>query len=66
MPFDSTRADLNALNAWAEQFACPACGGILQFKDMHFTCPGCGRDYPIDDGIPVLIKDRATLPAGPG
>jgi uncharacterized protein YbaR (Trm112 family) len=25
------------------------------------TCSGCGRRYPVVDGIPVLIASRATL-----
>jgi uncharacterized protein YbaR (Trm112 family) len=65
MGSDSSDADLNALRAWADQFACPSCGSSLHFNDTHFICSGCARGYPIAEGIPVLIKDRATLPARP-
>jgi len=29
-------------------------------------CLGCGRAYPMVDGIPVLIIDRATRPGREG
>ena len=41
------------------QLACPACHGGLRAETSHLTCAACGRAYPIMDGIPVLIADRA-------
>jgi uncharacterized protein YbaR (Trm112 family) len=29
----------------------------------HLACEACSRAYPIIDGIPVLIADRAESPA---
>jgi len=42
-----------------EQLACPACLGVLRLEEKHLVCADCGRRYPIEDGIPVLITERA-------
>ncbi len=39
--------------------ACPACGGELRLEVARLACVECGRAYPIVDGIPVLIAERA-------
>jgi len=39
--------------------ACPACYGDLRADAAWLECAGCGRRYPIVDGIPVLIVERA-------
>ena len=41
------------------QLACPACFGDLRVDSEWLVCAGCGRRYPIVDGIPVLIVERA-------
>jgi hypothetical protein len=43
---------------------CPACHARLAFteKNEALACTGCGRVYPIEDGLPVLLIERATLP----
>jgi hypothetical protein len=43
-----------------EQLACPACLGALRAEQARLVCAGCGRAYPIVDGIPVLIAERAS------
>jgi uncharacterized protein YbaR (Trm112 family) len=48
--------------ALLDQLACPACLGALRFDAAHLVCAGCGRAYPIVDGIPVLIAERAESP----
>jgi hypothetical protein len=42
------------------QLACLACLGDLRLKEARLVCAGCGRAYPIVDGIPVLIVERAA------
>jgi len=41
---------------------CPACRGLLTIrtKDGSILCNACGRRYSVQDGIPVLIAERAT------
>jgi uncharacterized protein YbaR (Trm112 family) len=41
------------------QFACPACRGILRLEADRVVCRACGRIYPVVDGIPALIVERA-------
>jgi uncharacterized protein YbaR (Trm112 family) len=42
--------------------ACPACHGELRLGEETIVCGSCGRAYPIFDGIPVLIAERAIVP----
>ena len=49
------------------QLACPACHGDLRLEssnldETRLVCAMCGRDYPIVDGIPVLIAGREMSP----
>jgi uncharacterized protein len=47
------------------QLACPACYGDLRPERARLVCAACGRGYPIVDGIPVLIVERAEAPRNP-
>ena len=40
-----------------EQLACPACLGDLRQEPEQLVCAACGREYPVVDGIPVLIAE---------
>ncbi len=42
-----------------DRLACPACFGALHAEADRVVCAGCGRAYPVIDGIPVLIAGRA-------
>ncbi len=41
--------------------ACPACQGDVEFKDKKIVCTKCHRNYPIVDGIPVLLVDPTEI-----
>jgi len=43
------------------QLACPACLGELRQDAARLVCAGCGRAYPVVEGIPVLIAGRAEV-----
>jgi uncharacterized protein YbaR (Trm112 family) len=52
------------------QLACPVCRGDLrgglrpdgtQSDGPQIFCAGCSRAYPIVDGIPILIAERAEV-----
>ncbi len=38
---------------------CPGCGSALREKDGGLQCTECKNVYPVEDGIPVLLVDRA-------
>ncbi len=41
--------------------ACPRCHGDLTYdeKEDVLICPRCKLEFPIEDGIPVLLLDEA-------
>ena len=42
---------------------CPVChGALVTIPQGGVGCGGCGRMYPVRDGLPVLIAAEATLP----
>jgi uncharacterized protein len=48
-----------------EILVCPVCQHSLTAgpdSALHawLHCTGCGRYYPVEDGIPVMLEDRAT------
>jgi tRNA(Ile2) C34 agmatinyltransferase TiaS len=45
--------------ATPEGVVCPACWGELRAEGKALVCAACGRKYPVVDGIPVLIVERA-------
>ena len=47
-----------------ELLVCPACHGEVEHKDRRklIICTQCGLQYPVRDGIPVMLVDEATRP----
>lgn len=43
---------------------CPACAGDLAERPEPpaLVCGSCGRAYAVNDGIPNMIVEEATLP----
>jgi uncharacterized protein len=41
------------------QLACPACYGELRLEGARLRCMDCSRGYPIVNGIPVMLVERA-------
>jgi uncharacterized protein YbaR (Trm112 family) len=51
---------------------CPVCRGELRWGDAdavtldgvesvaRVECAQCGRAYPLEDGIPILLRERVT------
>jgi uncharacterized protein len=52
-----------------EILCCPAleggedCHGTLEERPAGLLCLKCGRLYPVEDGIPVMLQDQATREA---
>ncbi|MFH1578081.1 MAG: Trm112 family protein [Candidatus Omnitrophota bacterium] len=42
--------------------ACPDCKSDVTHKDDKIICSGCGRRYPIKDGIPIMLISESELP----
>ncbi|MDQ5825183.1 MAG: methyltransferase domain-containing protein [Chloroflexota bacterium] len=38
--------------------ACPACGGDIKRLRDAMKCQSCGRVYPIENGIPMMLLDQ--------
>ena len=51
------------LAANLHRLACPVCHAGLCLTETTVDCTGCGRRYPIVDGLPVLIAERAIAGA---
>jgi len=49
-----------------EILVCPACHESLEHKERRhvLVCMGCGLQYPVRDGIPVMLPDEATPSRG--
>jgi uncharacterized protein YbaR (Trm112 family) len=45
-----------------ELLVCPACRADVKEEAAGLACVGCGRVYPVRDGIPVMLAEEATPP----
>lgn len=41
--------------------ACPACDNRpkVQLTDKGIHCSQCGRTYPVENGVPIMLIERA-------
>ena len=39
--------------------ACPVCKTDVRYDDDRILCGKCGREYPVIDGIPVMLAKEA-------
>lgn len=52
-------ADADSLHAVS--LRCPRCrADLLREYDKRILCPACGTEFPVLDGIPLLMADRAS------
>ena len=44
-----------------EILVCPKCKGRLEHsvENASLTCPACRLQYPVRDGIPIMLIDEA-------
>ena len=45
-----------------EILVCPKCKGDLEYRQdpaETLTCRACRLEYPVEDGIPILLVDEA-------
>lgn len=42
-----------------EILACPACKAPVELQNEKIVCTGCGKRYPIRDGIPIMLVEEA-------
>ena len=40
--------------------ACPVCKSKLKYNTSSFLCPRCQSEYPIVDGIPILLPSKLS------
>lgn len=50
--------------SFLEILACPSCKSSVKEQDDWLVCqnPKCGLQYPVRNGIPVMLIDEAKKP----
>ena len=41
---------------------CPDCKSAVMEQEGKLLCTGCGKRYPVQDGIPVMLVEEAEPP----
>lgn len=49
--------------ALLEILACPECKVRVELEGERLVCVRCGRQYRIENGIPIMLVDEAEPPA---
>jgi uncharacterized protein YbaR (Trm112 family) len=49
-----------------EILACPACRADVRLEGDRIVCSGCGRRYPVRDGIPIMLVEEAEAASTSG
>ena len=52
-------AEFTPFSPASELIVCPVCHASLRTEADAVVCTGCNRRYPLVDGIPVLLAERA-------
>jgi LSD1 subclass zinc finger protein len=49
--------------ALLDMLVCPACKQPLEYRQSPETlkCTQCHRVYPVEDNIPIMLVDKATI-----
>jgi len=52
------------MSAWFDRqllprICCPVCNGELQPRKPFLLCRACALAYPVEQGVPILLKARA-------
>jgi len=42
--------------------ACPQCQGEIEQSGKQLHCRGCGRHFPVEDGIPIMFPNERMTP----
>ena len=48
-----------------KHLACPGCKVTLRLEESKLVCSKCGRQFPIRNGVPVLLLDEADAKTRP-
>ena len=44
-----------------EILACPICKTDVKLEEGKVVCVKCGRRFPIENGIPIMLPKEATI-----